>query len=163
MIKDVFFINEETGFVAISKDTLMKTTDGCKTFTLMLADTQQPLQVFQFVNKNTGFVIDRNKFIFKTQDGGVSWEKNKINIPGVWLRDIKCLNQDTVFIAAGGNPLMKAGYIIKSTNGGKTWDTTRTKNLLHIFFIDDLTGFACGYDGIIKTVDTGKTWIPFPI
>ena len=158
MIKDVFFINKEIGFVAISKDTLMKTTDGCKTFTMVLADSSATFAGIQFVNENTGFVIDRNNFIFKTMDGGESWAKNKINIPGAYLRDIKCLNQDTVFIAAGGNPRVKAGYIIKSTDGGKTWDTIKTKNLSHIFFIDDLTGFACGYDGIIKTRDTGQTW-----
>lgn len=159
-IKKAFFINEKIGFAAISKDTLMKTSDGCKTFTTALTDSSAIFEGIRFVTKNIGFVIDRNNFVFKTMDCGESWEKIKIDIPGtgVWLRDIKCLNQDTLFIAAGGDPQSKDGYINKSTDGGKTWNTTGTKNLSHICFIDDLTGFACGYDGIIKTTDTGKTW-----
>jgi len=158
MIKDVFFISDQFGYVAISKDTLMKTTDGCKTFTRMLSDSSATFETIQFVDENTGFVVDRNNFVFKTIDGGESWEKIKIDLPGTILRDIKCLNQDTLFVAACGNPKIKDGYIIKSINGGKTWDTTKTLNLSHICFIDDLTGFACGPDGIIKTTDTGKTW-----
>jgi photosystem II stability/assembly factor-like uncharacterized protein len=158
MIKKACFINEQVGFVAISKDTLMKTTDGCKTFTRALTDSSSVFEGIQFITENTGFVIDRNNFVYKTMDGGESWEKISIGISGAWLRDIKCLNQDTLFVAAGGDPQVKDGYIIKSTDGGKTWDSTRTKNLSHICFINDLTGFACGYDGIIKTTDTGKTW-----
>jgi len=158
VIKDVFFINDKIGYVAISKDTLMKTTDGCQTFSISLSDSSSTFEGIQFVTENTGFIIDRNNFVFKTIDGGESWEKSKIDISGAYLRDIKCLNQDTLFIAAGGDTQVSDGYIIKSINGGKTWDTIRTKNLSHICFVDDLTGFACGLDGIIKTTDTGKSW-----
>jgi hypothetical protein len=158
VIKEVSFINELTGFVAISEDTLMKTADGCKTFTSVLVDSSAIFEGIQFVNEDIGFVIDRNNSVFKTIDGGKSWEKIKIDIYGACLQDIKCLNQDTLFIAAGGDTLLKEGYIIKSMDGGKTWNSARNWNLSHICFIDNITGFACGYNGIIKTTDSGKTW-----
>jgi photosystem II stability/assembly factor-like uncharacterized protein len=157
-IKDVFFINDQVGFVAISKDTLMKTTDGCKTFTMALSDSSGGFEVIQFVTGNTGFVIDRNNFVYKTMDGGESWEKIKIELSGAFLQDIKCVNQDTLFVVAGGGSQVMDGYVIKSINGGKTWDTTRTINLSHICFVSESTGFACGSGGIIKTTDAGKTW-----
>lgn len=157
-IKNVFFISDQVGFVAISNDTLMKTTDGCKTFTIALSDSSAGFEVIQFVNGNTGFVIDRNNYVFKTIDGGESWEKIKIDIPGGFLQDIKCVNQDTLFVVAGGGSQVMDGYIIKSVNGGKTWDTTRTINLSNICFVNESTGFACGSGGIIKTADAGKTW-----
>jgi photosystem II stability/assembly factor-like uncharacterized protein len=157
-ILKAFFINEKIGFVAVSKDTIVRTTDGWKTFSRTLSDKGADFEGIQFVDENIGYVIDRNKYIFKTIDGGGSWEKIKIDIPEAYLTDIKCLNQDTLYVAAGGDPQVKNGYIIKSTNGGKTWDTTRTKNLSHICFIDNSTGFACGPEGIITTADYGKTW-----
>ena len=158
VIKKVFFINDQIGFVAISNDTLLKTSDGCKSFTRSLTDSSAIFEDIQFVSGNVGFVIDRNNYVFKTVDGGESWEKIKIDISGAYLRDIKCLNQDTLFVAAGGDAQIKGGFIIRSTDGGRTWDTTRTINLSHICFIDDSKGFACGYDGIIKTTDAGKSW-----
>jgi len=157
-LSNAFFINEQEGFASISKDTILKTTDGWKTFTKSLADTAALFDGIQFVNKNVGFVVDRNNYIFKTIDGGNSWEKLKINISGASLQDIKCLNQDTIFIAAGGDPKIKNGYVLKSVNGGQTWDTTRTMNLSHISFLDGSTGYASGPYGIIKTTDSGKTW-----
>ena len=86
VIKEVFFINEQIGFVAISKDTLMKTVDGCKTFTSALVDSSAIFKGIQFVNEKAGFVIDRNNYIFKTLDGGKSWEKMKIDISGSHTR-----------------------------------------------------------------------------
>jgi len=157
-INKAYFINEKIGFAAISKDTILKTNDSCKSFSLSLADKSSDFASIQFVNENVGFVIDRNNKIFKTLNGGTSWIKTWIKIPGASLLDITCLNQDTIFIAAGGNPNSQIGYIIKSTDGGKTWNITKSKNLLHICFIDDATGFASGFDGIIKTTDCGKTW-----
>ena len=157
-IRKAFFINKQTGFAAISNDTILKTTDGWKTLTTSLTDSAAAFECIQFVNDKIGFVLDRNNNIFKTQDGGISWEKTRIDIQGANLLDIKCLNKDTVFVAAGGNPESQTGYIIRSTDGGKTWDTTTTKDLTCICFIDESNGFACGKDGIIKTTDCGLTW-----
>jgi photosystem II stability/assembly factor-like uncharacterized protein len=158
VITNIFFLDEQTGFAAISKDTIIKTTDGCKTFTLSLADSSADFQDIRFVNEKVGFVVDRKNCIFKTTDGGSNWEKIKIDIPGDSLQDITCLNQDTIFLAAGGKPQFKNGLIIKSTDGGSKWDTIRTLYLSHIFFINESTGFACGPWGIITTTDSGKTW-----
>jgi photosystem II stability/assembly factor-like uncharacterized protein len=157
-VRKAFFINEQNGFAAVTKDTILKTTDGWKTFTVTLTDKAATFECIQFVNDNIGFVVDRNNYIFKTTDGGRSWQKIKIDISEASLRDIKCLNQDTLFVAAGSDPKINSGYIIKSMDGGKTWDTTRTINLTHICFINASTGFVSGYNGIIKTTDSGKTW-----
>jgi photosystem II stability/assembly factor-like uncharacterized protein len=158
VITKVFFINGQTGYAVISKDTLVKTTDGCKIFTLALADSSAAFVDLQFVNEQVGFIIDRKNYVFKTIDGGDTWKKLKIDIPGAFLRDLRCLNKDTLFIAASGDPQTNSGYIIKSTNGGTTWDTLKTKNLSHICFVNDLKGFACGPEGIIRTTNTGKSW-----
>ncbi len=157
-IRKAFFINEQNGFAAISKDTILKTTDGWKTFTSSLTDSSATFECIQFVNEKIGFVLDRNNFIFKTTDGGDSWKKTRIQIIEANLLDIQCLNQDTLFIVASANPASKSGYIIKSTDGGKTWDTIKTKDLSNLRFINKSIGFASGADGIIKTTDCGKTW-----
>jgi photosystem II stability/assembly factor-like uncharacterized protein len=156
------FINDQTGFVAISNDTIadtiMKTTDGCKSFTMVFAKKSLGVEDIQFVNENIGFFINRNNTVYKTLDGGISWDTINLGVPDASLLHIRCLNQDTLFIAAGGNPQLKGGYIIKSMDGGKTWIIKRTISLSHICFVNNTTGFSCGYEGIIKTTDCGITW-----
>jgi photosystem II stability/assembly factor-like uncharacterized protein len=157
-IKKASFINLQKGFVAVSKDTILKTTDSCKTFSLSLADKSAWFEHIQFVNDSVGFVIDRNNKIYNTLDGGNSWNKTYISVPGAVLLDIACISHDIVFIVAGGNPKSQKGYIIQSSDGGRSWISTASINLMNIHFIDDSTGFASGYGGIIKTTDGGKTW-----
>lgn len=54
------------------------------------------------------------------------------------------------------------GVILKTTNGGVTWEPQIIDNihkLFAVYFLDDTTGFAVGDAGIIlKTSNSGATW-----
>jgi photosystem II stability/assembly factor-like uncharacterized protein len=59
----------------------------------------------------------------------------------------------------GGN----IGKIWKSTNTGYTWSSLafpNTSNILLVYFLNDLTGFASSQLGLYKTTDGGATWSP---
>jgi photosystem II stability/assembly factor-like uncharacterized protein len=157
-ILKAFFINEKKGFAVIAKDTIVMTTDGCKTFSLSLTAKSSVFEAITFIDDRVGYVIDFNNRVFKTLDGGNTWTSTRIPIKGANLLDIHCLKNGTVFLAAGGNAQMQTGYIIKSADGGRIWETTMTNNIMQIAFLDDSTGFAAGYGGILKTSDCGKTW-----
>jgi photosystem II stability/assembly factor-like uncharacterized protein len=157
-LKKAYFLNSTSGYIAISKDTILKTEDGGKTFNRVLADTSASFEDIDFVDEKEGFIADRNNNLFRTLDGGVSWDKVPVGIAGTVIRDLKCIDSDTLLIAAGGDPMSEYGYIFRSTDKGNSWDTIQTLNLINLFFLDKKTGYACGFNGIEKTSDAGRTW-----
>ncbi len=74
------------------------------------------------------------------------------------------LNPDTGFICGSAINPSTFGYdgvIVRTMDGGSTWDTLHNDfNLMDIFFINDSIGFTGGQDGsVYKTVDMGTTWL----
>lgn len=75
------------------------------------------------------------------------------------LQDIYVFNASTA-VAVGD-----LGTVIKTTDGGETWQVQhhaggRASNLNGVYFINETTGWAVGMDGIIlKTTDGGRSWI----
>ena len=73
----------------------------------------------------------------------------------VHLRDVHAFDRNTVIAVGDG------GTVIKSLNGGISWDIYRIGgiNLYEIHFIDDSIGWLVGDRGSIrKTIDGGDTW-----
>ncbi len=73
------------------------------------------------------------------------------------------LNPDTGFICGSAYDPISFGYdgvIIRTLDGGTTWDTTHVwPNLMDIYFLNDSIGFTGGQDGaIFKTIDMGANW-----
>lgn len=78
---------------------------------------------------------------------------------GTDILDIQFVNKDTGFAVAG---LYGAqGYILRTQNGGTTWDTTWFPyNLNTIFFVNDSIGYVCGWQSrVYKTVNSGGNWL----
>lgn len=79
------------------------------------------------------------------------------------ITDLNVLNQDTIFAASG-----ESMGILKSVNGGQTWDTTTFGSItaLKVHFTDRQHGFAAGFapfavgPSCFKTSDCGQTWQP---
>ena len=54
------------------------------------------------------------------------------------------------------------GIVLKTTDGGETWQTTKLNEnwyITQIDFIDDSVGWAVGYHNILKTEDGGYNWV----
>lgn len=72
--------------------------------------------------------------------------------------------QNDIAYAAGAQFTANSpGIIIKSTDGGETWNTIypvtgTVDGIEKIDFINETTGFAVGYDLFIKTEDGGASW-----
>ena len=96
-----------------------------------------------------------------------------LNVQGQWIQlnsdttldysSIYFLNPDTGFICGSAyHPFTFSydGVIVRTLDGGTTWDTTYIwPNLMDISFINDSIGFTGGQDGaVIKTVDMGENW-----
>ncbi len=96
-----------------------------------------------------------------------------IKVQGQWIQlnsdttldysSIYFLNSDTGFICGSAYDPISFGYggvIVRTLDGGTTWDTTHVwANLMDIYFINDSIGFTGGQDGtVFKTVDMGANW-----
>ncbi len=119
---------------------------------------------------NIIFAGTPNGGLWKTTNNGNTWTTGSDNLPVIGLADI-VIHPDTpdiMYIATGD----KAGYhpsmgILKSTNGGVTWDTTGfnwlvkdkkfvRKLAMNIFHPNII--LAATTEGIYRTADDGTTW-----
>ncbi len=92
---------------------------------------------------------EKLEIAFSQSESGT--EKNIYNVFG--------LTKDTLFACGGEN---QRGFVLQSTDGGKTWRTLNDKfkrNLHSVFFVNALKGF-CGSDStnIFFTNDGGNSW-----
>ena len=72
---------------------------------------------------------------------------------GNWYRDVEFSVNNTVYVSAEGNTLMK------STDGGNTFVVMSNKESgSALTFINDLTGFSSSTGGILKTTNGGNNW-----
>jgi photosystem II stability/assembly factor-like uncharacterized protein len=86
-----------------------------------------------------------------------SWHWQNPLPQGNDLESVHSFSQTTA-IAVGA-----AGTIIKTTDGGCSWDSKNSGTdewLFDVFFVDSQTGWVAGKEGIIlKTNDGGETWV----
>jgi photosystem II stability/assembly factor-like uncharacterized protein len=149
------FPDANTGFVAGSPSTIIKTTNEGLNWNSQSNPPGHNLWGIYFVNTNTGYATGESSTLIKTTNGGSSWDLITLpifnNFGGIYFTDA-----NTGYIA-GWN-----GKIIKTTNGGNNWielTTNTTSNLNKIYFPNNTTGFACGGAGVvIKTIDAGAGW-----
>ena len=153
-------INETTGFIAGSENTILKTTDGGETWVgsserARVGETRNNLEGIWFVSPTTGWIIGSFGTLLRTTDGGGTWEKRDPgfdnNLFGIYFVD-----ENTGWISG------QEGLILHTADGGATWNQQKTESYddLHdIIFVDAMVGWAVGgYNSVLHTTDGGKTW-----
>jgi len=146
------YVNQDTKyFVTIT------TPAGCTAYDSLMLDYQQkPLKV----SNNSTIVCGSYTPLSVTP----AWVMMK-NFEGGNINSIHFVNADTGF-AVGAQ-----GLIIKTTNGGKSWQTLNSntsKSLNDIYFLNDTLGFVVGgqsgqYGIILKTTNAGITWTSYTL
>lgn len=155
---DVFFTSDDNGWFigrgAWDYTSLFQTNDRGKTLTWRNDfPGPRPSSVY-FLDSLTGIIGAENK-IFKTIDGGATWiEKPVKNLPGnggVY---------DRIFFIDDNTGWIKNTYLVKTTDGGESWNFQIHAGILSFHFYDPLNGWAVrGNAKPLKTSDGGKTWI----
>ncbi len=105
--------------------------------------------------------------IWKTTDGGVSWDPigDDISVIGVSGIAVDHSNSNIIYISTGdadGGNTYSVG-VMKSTNGGATWNSTgnipaTTTNKIVMDPTDANVLYVAGNNGIYKTTNGGTTW-----
>jgi len=104
--------------------------------------------------------------LYKSNDGGLSWTnlaKSDTLSDGIISLAIDPKNTNVIYAGTADR-----GYVLKSTDGGMTWDVTglrETGQLVHSLLVDpenSRTIFAAlGWIGMLKTENAGKDWRPY--
>jgi len=71
---DIYFSDESNGWAVGYNGTLMKTTDGGKTWSGTRVDSGD-FRAVQFLDGNRGWLAGRDGAFYRTYDGGDSWER----------------------------------------------------------------------------------------
>ena len=165
---DVFFIDDKTGWAAGGNSyEIYNTTDGGNTWSLQ-TNTGKYLRSIEFATPTLGFCGSLDSSFYKTTDGGKTWTDIAQTInpipPGI------CgLSAPTENVIYGCGIWSSPAFVIKSADGGNTWQTfdlsAYASALVEIDFINTDTGYVCGManptkDGgiILYTENGGTTW-----
>jgi photosystem II stability/assembly factor-like uncharacterized protein len=169
VIGPVFFPDTNTGYAIIdyapwpygSDDRLLKTSNGGENWEIVY-DFQYPVASIFFTDINIGYAVGGNgpneELMSKTIDGGLSWTTQ--TLPG-GIASLFFVDANIGYGVAGTYSFPQHRTILKTTNGGTDWITILDEQdnaLCSVFFISADTGYAAGYNVILKTVDGGLNW-----
>ena len=146
-LHSVFFINDNTGWIAGYNNTIYKTTNSGESWIQQTSPLSCNFQCLTFVDANTGWACGSGGVVIKTTNAGANWISQTFT--SVKFNSMDFIDVNTGYIC-GDN-----GIIWKTINGGTNWvnqPSGITQNLHQIKFIDATTGFAVGdYAYILKT------------
>ncbi len=135
---------------------IFKTTNGGTEWSTVTVGTEA-FRDIRFNNLSTGIVCGDLGRLYKTTNGGANWTAKN---PGttLMLRTIAGYSSNLVLIGGGNG---SEGVIIKSTNGGDSWQTMQSfdRPIEKIQFIDASTGFASSDSRFYKSTNGGANWV----
>lgn len=113
-----------------------------------------------FVNDREGYLLGTQwmeqdpVLLYFTTDGGLTWR-------GVFgARSSVLIGMLTITFVGEGTGWAGGGAIMKTSDGGQTWETQLNPAVVRkFFFLDEQRGFAVGGTSVVKTVDGGSSWI----
>ena len=160
-INDIFFTSETRGYaVGSAPYSFMYTNNAGLNWTEV--SSSDDLADIYFVGDSIGYIVGENGHIQKTTDGGANWDTLTSGSTD-FLKAACFVTKDTGYIV-GYNPSNFVVSVIKTTNGGNTWNQTGplgTNNTVwDIYFLNSRHGFITGMGGskLWTTTDGGSTW-----
>ena len=166
-LNDVFFLNENLGWIVGSSGTVLKTTDGGLTWeappdTLPVVATMY--SIF-FLDENVGFAGGFNDLLLKSTDGGLTWSEVTFESIGGDVRGIYFADENTGWVLSGTGG---GGQIMYTADGGASWTAQATESSINLKAMDFnspghgvCVGGKSGNFALYYTTD-GQTWTKAP-
>jgi photosystem II stability/assembly factor-like uncharacterized protein len=156
-LNDVYFIDQDNGWIVGDNGTILLTDDGGKTWSQQSGVTTEHLRAVHFVNKDVGWAVGGNVMQY-SEDGGRSWVRYAQN----YINDIQCMyfiDEYTGWVCGSDS------FILKTTNSGGNWEViaSRVGNFDVIFFLNETLGWFHSLDDagyIYMTTDGGFSLLP---
>lgn len=161
----IFFIDENIGFAGRINITggvnLMKTINGGTSWTdISSSEMSQGVANLFFTSPTVGYTtggVGGGNVFAGTANGGANW--SKVATPATDASKALYFMNDSVGFSG-------TGVIVKTIDGGKTWNPTNmsidnNNAVIEILFVNKLVGYSLTIKGnnLLKTVDGGNTWV----
>ena len=158
-ITDIQFIDDNIGYAAGDQQ-ILKTSNGGDSWEL---NSNNGSSEIHFTNADTGWAVGGSYpyYIYNTTNGGSAWYVQYTSnefIP----KSVYFVNSEIGWVVDGGSNI--GGKILKTTNGGITWDQQITGHSANRFtsvhFEDENSGWVIGNWGgvILRTTNGGTDW-----
>jgi photosystem II stability/assembly factor-like uncharacterized protein len=163
----VFFQSESLGFITCSDGSILKSTDGGKSWKQDENKNTLPLYGISFLDKQVGFAVGGQSYcggtgckvpgylMLRTLDGGETWDSIPLPYKQADLGTIKFFSP-TFGITIG------TGARLLTRDGGQTWTSFTSENMKvgnHLYLLNENVAFLSGLKGqLFKTNNAGATW-----
>ncbi|MCH8557536.1 MAG: T9SS type A sorting domain-containing protein [Balneolia bacterium] len=162
---DIHFVNDDLGWAAGERGTILHTSDGGETWSIQYQDENDELELTKiaFTSPSNGVAVGGEIFssgiIFHTNDGGETW--TSFDDDDLWFLESAYAADDQNIWAVGG--AQGNQVIAHSSNGGETWNVMQNElgnhALYDVFFIDGQRGWISGLSGNTHyTTNGGESW-----
>lgn len=152
------------GYAAGGNGTILKTTDGGKTWKSQKSGTNKNLYGISFINEYTGTVVGESGTILRTTDGGISWIV-QLSDTHSWLYCVSFIDVNNGIIVGMSDQFPpNLGIILRTTDGGTNWfpQIFWYGPLTAISYTDYNNAITSGYflnTKIFKSIDGGQSWV----
>jgi photosystem II stability/assembly factor-like uncharacterized protein len=169
---DIWAVDENNVWVTGSSNTLLKTTDGGKTWPQVPLSPIVPnigLGTISIVDKTNIWVLGKvsgGSMVYKSTDNGSTWTVSDTTIfHNIYLQGLWAINHERAYVTGSTKPGMKQQVFVAYTNdGGATWDSIPTANLFNNW--NGIGAVASGNTIVIYgttanymvSYDSGNTW-----
>jgi len=166
-LKDVYFLNDQSGWIVGSGGTYLITKDGGKTWTKEKKFTEDDLRQIHFTDERTGWLLcerdiyslgaNAPSYLLKTIDGGITWER-------VEFADSQRKRITKFFFTQTGVGLAvgEGGAFFALADDKKSWKRSASSARYLLFdgiFTDEANGAVVGAGGtILFTENAGLSW-----
>ncbi|MFQ6091227.1 MAG: YCF48-related protein [bacterium] len=159
------FLDENVGWVAIDS-TVYQTVDGGTNWDPL--SLISPVSYMYFHDASTGWAVG-DSWVYRTTDGGNSWQYTTLEVYGDWfsLHKVKFVNANIGWVIGSSSaPNHYSGHLLKTTDGGRTWDQQLEvgmdfidyRSFTDIEFQDDILGWAISPGQVYRTTNGGTHW-----
>lgn len=153
-LKDVYFIDVNTGWAVGNAGKALKTTNYGQVWTNCNFPTSSNNNCVFFINANTGFIGNSNGNVYKSTNGGSTWTPYPTGVSS----EVTTIFFTSELIGFLGNV---SGNIRNTIDGGLTWSLlSQTPGRVNkISFIDSFRGWVVDNNGyIFRTTNSGTSF-----
>ena len=159
---DIFFLNENIGYIGTSGGAVYKTTDSGQSWDSVGYDGSGFVAAIDrifFVDEEYGWNIKfQQDIISRTTDGGATWEPFMLGITGI-VKSVFFHDKDNGFAVGSGyqgNEWKSA--VFTTSDGGQSWEVkfhNHSSSFLDIVFKTPERGWLVGGKAMIKHTNNG--------
>jgi photosystem II stability/assembly factor-like uncharacterized protein len=165
----VYFADENNGWIVGQNGYFLSTSDGGTTWVVRTNTGNFQVQNWTandvaFINDSTAYAVGTVGNIFKTVNRGITWlriRNDAQQIPGNSIGSLGTLNALKFSDENNGIAVGNSGVIIRTTNGGATWERVESGTSLNIFALaTSNNAFITGGETtrILRSEAGGETW-----